>query len=82
LVLTGGDDGFVPTEQVEAFKREMEATGADFRIISYPGAKHSFTNPDADALGKKFNLPIAYHPEADKKSWDEMKVFLDDIFKK
>lgn len=81
LVLTGGDDGFVPPEEVEAFKREMEAASADFRIISYPGAKHSFTNPDADALGKKFNLPIAYNPDADKKSWEEMKIFLEGIFK-
>lgn len=82
LVLTGGDDGFVPPEQVEAFKREMEAPGADFRIISFPGAKHSFTNPDADSLGKKFNMPIAYNPEANKESWEEMKMFLGTIFKK
>jgi dienelactone hydrolase len=43
---------------------------------------HSFTNPDADALGKKFNMPIAYNANADKKSWDEMKEFLNGIFKK
>ena len=60
----------------------MEAAGADFRVISYPGAKHSFTNPDADALGKKLNMPIAYNPEADQKSWNEMKMFLETIFKK
>ncbi len=82
LVLTGDDDGFVPPDQVEAFKREMEAAGADFRVISYPGAKHSLTNPDADALGKKFNMPIAYNSEADRKSWDEMKMLLVTIFKK
>ena len=82
LVLTGGEDGFVPPDQVEAFKREMGAAGADFRVISYAGAKHSFTNPDADALGTKFNIPIAYNAEADKKSWDEMKIFLETTLKK
>jgi dienelactone hydrolase len=82
LVLTGADDSLVPPEQVETFKREMEAAGADFRVISYPGAKHSFTNPDADALGKKFNMPVAYNPEADQKSWNEMKIFLETTFKK
>jgi dienelactone hydrolase len=82
LALTGSDDGFVPTEQVEAFKREMKAAGADFQVISYPGAKHSFTNPEADSLGKKFNMPIAYNSKADKESWDEMKNFLETIFKK
>ncbi len=37
-------------------------------------------NPEADALGKKFNLPIGYNAEADKKSWQEMKVFFKKIF--
>jgi dienelactone hydrolase len=82
LVLTGGNDQFVPPEKVEAFKKEMKAAGADFRIISYPGAMHSFTNPEADALGKKFKLPIGYNAQADQKSWDEMKRFLKDLFKK
>jgi dienelactone hydrolase len=82
LVLTGGDDQFVPADQVEAFKREMKEAGADFQVITYPGAKHSFTNPDADALGKKFNLPISYNAQADKQSWEEMKMFLETNFKK
>ena len=82
LVLNGADDKFIPPEQIEAFKQEMKAAGADFTFISYPGAVHSFTNPEADELGKKFNMPIAYNASADKKSWDEMKKFLDEIFKK
>jgi len=81
LVLTGGDDQLVPPEKVEAFQQEMKAAGADFRIISYPGAKHSFTNPGADALGKKSNLPIGYNAQADQKSWEEMKGFLRRLFK-
>jgi dienelactone hydrolase len=60
----------------------MKAAGADFKFISYPGALHSFTNPEADALGRKFNMPIAYNANADKKSWDELKKFLNMIFKK
>ena len=76
LVLTGGDDKLVPLEQVEAFRAEMKKADANFQVISYPGAKHSFTNPEADALGKKFNIPIAYNADADKKSWNEMKTFL------
>jgi dienelactone hydrolase len=81
LVLNGGADKFTTPEQIEAFKQEMKAAGTDFQFISYPGAMHSFTNPDADALGKKFNMPIAYHADADKKSWDEMKKFLSTIFR-
>ena len=82
LVLHGADDKFTTPEQIEAFKQEMKAAGADFQFISYPGAMHSFTNPDADAYGKKFNLPLAYNASADKKSWDEMKDFLKAIFEK
>jgi dienelactone hydrolase len=82
LVLHGGDDKFIPPEQIEAFKQEMKSAGVDFQFISYPGVVHSFTNPEADELGKKFNMPIAYNAEADRKSWDELKKFLSMIFKK
>ncbi len=81
LVLTGGDDNFVPKEKVDAFEAEMKAAGADYRVVTYPGAKHSFTNPEADALGKKFNMPIAYNRAADEKSWEELKKFLTELFK-
>jgi dienelactone hydrolase len=82
LVFNGGADKFNTPQQIEAFKQEMKAAGADFQFISYPGAMHSFTNPDANAYGKKFNLPLAYNANADKKSWNEMKNFLSPIFKK
>jgi len=82
LVLNGADDKFITPEQIEAFKQEMKSAWADFQFISYPGAIHSFTNPEATALGKKFNLPLAYNAEADKQSWLELQKFLDKIFKK
>ena len=82
LVLNGGADKFITPEQIEAFKQEMKAAGADFQFISYPGALHSFTNPEATELGKKFDMPVAYNAKADKESWDEMKNFLSTIFKK
>lgn len=82
FVATGAEDKFVPPDQVEAFEREMKAAGADFRVISYPGAVHSFTNPDADVNGKKFNLPLAYDAEADKQSWEEMQRFFGNLFGK
>lgn len=81
LVLHGGDDKFITPQQIEAFKQEMNSAGANFQFISYPGAVHSFTNPEATELGKKFNMPIAYNADADRKSWNELKKFLKDIFK-
>lgn len=82
LVLHGADDKFISPEQIEAFKQEMKTLKADFQFISYPGAIHSFTNPDADTYAKKFNLPLGYNADADRKSWEEMKKFFKTIFKK
>lgn len=59
----------------------MKDAGVDLKFISYPGAMHSFTNPDADTYAKKFNLPLGYNAEADKKSWEELGKFLEEIFK-
>jgi dienelactone hydrolase len=82
LVLHGADDKFTTPEQIESFKQEMKNAGADFQFISYPGAIHSFTNPAADLYAKKYNLPLGYNAEADKKSWQELRNFLDGLFKK
>jgi dienelactone hydrolase len=83
LVLTGADDPFIPAAQIEAFKKEMDAAKADYRIVSYPGARHSFTSKEADNNSKKFNLPaLAYNAEADQKSWAEMQGFFKKIFPK
>ena len=82
LVLNGADDPFTKPEQIAAFKQEMDNAGVDYRFISYPGAKHAFTNPQADEYGKRFNLPLAYNAEADKASWAEMQRFLKQLFGK
>lgn len=82
LVLNGADDKFIKPGEIEAFKKEMKTAGADFRFISYPGAAHSFTNPDADSYAKKFNIPLGYNAEADRKSWAEMETFFRNIFGK
>lgn len=80
LVLTGADDPMAPSEQVAKFEQEMKDAGVDYRVVSYPGAKHSFTNPAADKYGKQFNMPLAYNAAADKASWDELKTFFQQIF--
>lgn len=79
LVLTGGADPNVPPARVHAFEKEMKDAGADIRVISYPGAVHAFTNPEAD----KYKIKgIGYNKEADQKSWEEMKKFFNEIFTK
>jgi dienelactone hydrolase len=82
LVLTGSADPFVKPESIDAFKGEMSAAKVSYRYITYPGALHAFTNPDATALGKKFNIGIKYDADADKKSKAEAKKFLAEVFGK
>jgi dienelactone hydrolase len=73
LVLTGGADPMNPPPTVAAFKKEMTDAGARFEVISYPGARHSFTNPDAGKYGMD---ALAYNAQADKQSWAAMlKLF-------
>jgi dienelactone hydrolase len=81
ISFTGTDDPMIPPEQVAAFKQEMEQAGVNYKVVTFPGVKHSFTNPAADENGRKFNLPLAYDAAADKESWEETKVFLADVFK-
>lgn len=82
LVCNGAADPFVTAEQITVFKKEMTDAKVDFQFIDYPDAKHSFTNPDADAFGKKFNMPLAYNAAADKKSWADTQQFFKKIFAK
>ena len=81
-VYNGADDKFIPAEAIEALKKEMAEQKVNFKFINYPGAVHSFTNPEATEMGKKFSMPIAYNEAADKASWEDMKGFLAGIFKK
>ena len=81
LVFTGAADPFAPPAAVTAFEQEMQAAGADYELVSYPGVKHSFTNPDADQLAKRFGMPLAYDRHADEDSWQRTRTFLADIFK-
>jgi len=77
LVLAGGADPFVPPEQLEAFKREMQAAGARFEVTTYPGAKHGFTNPAAATYG----MPqLAYDAAADRESWAAMLKLFKEIW--
>lgn len=80
LVCNGAADKFTTEEDINKFKEQMKAAGADFTFINYPGAIHSFTNPASTALGKKFNLPLAYNKSADEKSWEDMKQFFHKVF--
>ena len=76
LVMHGWQDPFVPEEEVLAFTREMTTANADWQLIAYGKAKHSFTNPSA-------NMPemgAMYNERIERRSWQALKEFLAEIF--
>jgi dienelactone hydrolase len=79
LVNNGAADPYVPKEQIEAFEAEMKAAGARYEVVSYPGVKHSFTNPEADKHGMD---ALAYDKAADEKSWAASMAMLGEVFGK
>lgn len=79
LVLHGADDQFVGPESVGEFMTEMTRAQADLAFISYPGAHHGFSNPEATAAGEAFGLPLAYDEAVDAASWAEMGAFLERV---
>jgi dienelactone hydrolase len=80
ISFSGDADPLIGANKVAAFRKEMDAAKVKYRVVTYPGAKHAFTNPDADELGKKFKLPIAYDAKADQDSWQQATVFLREVF--
>ncbi len=80
LVCNGADDPFISAESVDAYKSALDAAGADYKYVAYPGAVHAFTSKGADSLGAKFELPLAYNAEADEKSWAELQELLNSTF--
>jgi len=75
LVCHGADDPLVPPAAVSAFTGEMTQAGADWQFISYGGTVHSFTNPVAGGMPG-----LAYNAQSDKRSWQAMRAFFDEIF--
>ncbi len=78
LVCHGANDPHITMDQVDAFFKEMRAANVDFQFIAYSGAVHSFTNPNS---GDDPSRGVAYNAEADRRSWEHMKLFFAELFK-
>ena len=82
LVMNGGADTFIKPQEIEAFKKSLEAAKVDYQFIDYSGAIHAFTNPGADKIHAETGLAVAYNEPAARRSWAQMKTFFDEIFAK
>ncbi|WP_271411863.1 dienelactone hydrolase family protein [Pseudomonas sp. Q1-7] len=75
LVLHGADDPSVPKAQVDAFTAEMTAAKADWQLVSYGGAVHSFTDREANVPGRN-----EYHPKVAARAYQAMNDLFDEVF--
>ncbi len=65
LGLFGGADPSIPPEAITEFDKALTATGVDHRLITYPGAPHSF-----------FDRKAADFAEASTAAWTEVLSFV------
>jgi dienelactone hydrolase len=79
LICHGAADPFIPPKQVDDFRATMDRLGADWHMVIYGGAKHSFTNPGANKAGVD---GLEYNEKADRRSWSELRSYLEELFGK
>ncbi|HEY8817265.1 MAG TPA: dienelactone hydrolase family protein [Candidatus Limnocylindrales bacterium] len=65
LGLFGGADPGIKPEHITAFDAALSAAGVDHRLVTYPGAPHSF-----------FDRKAAEFAEASAAAWDEVLAFV------
>lgn len=77
LVAHGNADPFIPKQRVDALRRELAKTDAEWTMLEFGGTKHSFTNPRA---GDYRMEALAYDRRADQQSWQQLLWLLEDSF--
>jgi dienelactone hydrolase len=76
LVEHGWDDPMAPPEQVLTFAAEMTAADADWQLHAHGGTVHAFTNPAANDP----SFGTVYNPDAERRSWQSLQLFLEELF--
>lgn len=71
-------DPSVLPEEVAAFKKEMDEAKVTYQFTSFSGAVHSFTDTGA---GNDISKGQAYNAIADRRSWEGMKDFFQELTK-
>lgn len=79
LICHGADDPYESKEEIAAFQQEMRDTKADWQMIYYANAVHSFTNPES---GNDNSKGAAYNPTAAKRAFEHLKLFLNEVLRK
>jgi carboxymethylenebutenolidase len=65
LIFFGEDDGFIPLDQVDALRAELQKHGKQAEVKVYPGAGHGFFCNERES----------YQKDAAADSWERLKKF-------
>ncbi len=76
LVLHGWDDPMATPDAMNSLAGELSSMGADWQVHAYGNTMHAFTNPAANDLERG----TVYDPDADRRSWQAMNNFFDELF--
>ena len=76
LALHGWDDPMAAPDSVLALADELSAMGADWQLHAYGNTMHAFSNPAANNP----EMGTVYDAAADRRSWQAMTNFLDELF--
>jgi len=80
LVCHGAADSMVTMDNLAAFKQEMDAAQATYEVLLLDGAKHGFSNPQADVNAEKYGIDLGYQSQADAKSWAALLALFERVF--
>ena len=76
-VYHGAADKAVSDTELTTFMDEMDSAAADWYLVAYGHAVHTFTNA---ASGNDPSTNSAYNEQADKRSWRDLKAFFSELF--
>ncbi len=83
LICHGAIDPFIKPEQLHGLLTALDKAKVDYEFVSYAGAVHAFTNPNATRLAQTTGLTgIGYNEAAANRSWQHMQDFFGEIFAK
>jgi carboxymethylenebutenolidase len=66
LAFFGGDDAFIPEDDVRLLEQRVASSPHSTEVVLYPGAGHAFANDTRRE---------AYHPQAASDAWERMLAF-------
>eukprot|EP01023_Acetabularia_acetabulum_P025168 TRINITY_DN24109_c0_g1_i2.p1 TRINITY_DN24109_c0_g1~~TRINITY_DN24109_c0_g1_i2.p1 ORF type:complete len:252 (+),score=36.17 TRINITY_DN24109_c0_g1_i2:2-757(+) len=80
LAFHGSKDPYISPEMLTGFISEMEERKVDCDVVQFVNCVHSFTRPDKKSEEDLIKFAQQYSERADKRSWEQTVVFLNEIF--